>query len=220
MLTVAAWSEGFTITPTIQPMSQGHLCRLLLFAAKRCKLWVVFVKCEKKWFGEAMTCKCQYFNYDSLLSIWLLLLMTPSLSRSLSLSLALSGFGWLFQSHCFLFGHLGTPQKFLASKPLSTLIGKTGANLRKSNDNHIETMAFPSLCPSKDFLLHALCRSSVGPLDHFFMFAPPICRALTPRTGHLWSHLIIVIVMFHNGGMKTALDVLFCLSSGTGDLQN
>ena len=90
MLTVAAWSEGFTITPTIQPMSQGHLCRLLLFAAKRCKLWVVFVKCEKKWFGEAMTCKCQYFNYDSLLSIWLLLLMTPSLSRSLSLSLLLS----------------------------------------------------------------------------------------------------------------------------------
>lgn len=30
LVTEAAWSEGFNITPATQPMSEGHLCWLLL----------------------------------------------------------------------------------------------------------------------------------------------------------------------------------------------
>ena len=35
LVTEAAWSEGFNITPATQPMSEGHLCWLLLFGTMR-----------------------------------------------------------------------------------------------------------------------------------------------------------------------------------------
>ena len=155
--------------------------------------------------------------------------LSPALSPSLYLALLV----WMAVSKPLLFvwpcGHSSkfSDNYFLASKPLSTPIGKTGANVYKSNDNHIETMVFPSMCPCTDFL-HMHC---AGPVWAHWTISSclhnPFAEHLLPGRGHLWSHLIIVIDCHCHffpmipmmavtwKQLKPPLDVLFRLSSGT-----